>query len=87
MWTGADAVEDCFNSFNGPSFGAGLTKVRDGIVPHGDAGSIGIILGGTHFTDNTCVSNISHLIFRDLVEHDRTHGVGTLDPLSLWRVG
>ena len=81
----ADAVEDSFDYFDCPCFGATITKVCNGVATNGNVGSVGVFLGEFHVTDNTKVCNVLLSVLRYLVKHDWAHGVGSFDSLFGWR--
>ena len=57
-WSRADTVEDSFDYFDCPCFGAAITSVCDGVATDGDAGSVGVFFAKFHVTDDTNVSNV-----------------------------
>ena len=61
--------------------------VSNGVATDGDAGSIRVRLGGAHFADDAGMGNIVDAVLGYRVEHDRAHGVCSINAFALWRGG
>ena len=55
----------------------------DGVSSNGNAGTIKVGFGRAYLADNSCVCDVAFAVMWDVMEHDRSHGVGPLNPLLI----